>query len=119
MAFEEEIKMHYIAYYGGGKNITGYKYRAIIGLRRQDGVLIGAVYFHRSSKTLPDTDALGTSGQVNYHYRVEDFQHALDILLNEKPVYLCYVVDGWNIGSISTSMKPVGEGEEPLAYIKT
>lgn len=119
MAFEEEIKMYDIAYYGGGKNITGYKYRAIIGLRRQDGTLIGAAYFHRSSKTLPDSDAPGTSGQINCHYMAEDYQQVLDVLRNEKPVYLCYVAEGWNIGSIATSMEPVGEGEEPLAYIET
>lgn len=32
MAFSEEIKKYDVAYYGGGKNTTGYQYRAIIGL---------------------------------------------------------------------------------------
>ncbi len=42
---------------------TGYPYRSIIGLRRDDGSLIGGTYFHREHGTIPDTDEQ-TSGKL-------------------------------------------------------
>lgn len=113
MAFEEEIKQYTVSYYGGGRNAPGYEYRAIIGLRRDDGSLIGAAYFHRSPETMPDTDDQNNSGYVFCHYRWEDFPHVLDLLRNEKPVRVRYVAGGWHLASITTLMEPVGEGELP------
>ncbi len=113
MAFIEEIKKYSVAIYGGGKNTTGYKYRAIIGLRRDDNSLIGGAYFHRNPETMPDTDDQSSSGYVYCHYTWEDFPQVLDLLRNEKPVRVRYVAGGWEIASITTSMEPVGEGEEP------
>ncbi|HEB69802.1 MAG TPA: hypothetical protein ENI88_09300 [Desulfobulbus sp.] len=113
MAFIEEIKKYDVAYYSGGKNKTGYKYRAIIGLRRDDNSLIGAAYFHRNPETMPDTDYQSSSGYIYCHYVWEDFPQIMDLLRNEKPVRLRYVAGGWEIASITTSLEPVGEGEEP------
>lgn len=107
---EEQIKKYDVAYCGGGKKANGYPYRAIIGLRRDDLSLIGAAYFHRQSDTMPDTDSQNPNGYVFIHYPAEDFPRILDLLRNEKPVYLRYTT-GWNLGEIRTSMEPVGEGE--------
>ncbi|MGH7801922.1 MAG: hypothetical protein ACREOW_15070 [Thermodesulfobacteriota bacterium] len=106
-----EIKKYDVIYYGGGKNTTGYSYRAIIGLRRDDGSLIGAAYFHRDPATMPDTDEQSPSGYISCHYLWQDFSKVLDILRNEKPVYLEFVGGVWKQGSIKTSTEPVGEGE--------
>jgi hypothetical protein len=113
MAYQEEIKKYDVAYSAGGKNTTGYQYRAIIGLRRDDGSLIGGAYFHRDPATMPNTDEQTSSGYVWCHYSWEDFPRVLDLLRNEKPVYVRYVAGGWRIASITTSLEPVGEGEQP------
>lgn len=107
----EEIKRYDVSYYAGGKNTAGYRFRAIIGLRRDNGSLIGAAYFHRDPATMPNTDNQEATGYIWVHYRWEDFPQVMDLLRNEKPVYLRYVAGGWNMASIDTSAEPVGEGE--------
>jgi hypothetical protein len=113
MAVIEEIKKYSVSYYGGGKNTAGYRYRAIIGLRHDDNSFIGAAYFHRDPVTMPDSDDQSSSGYLYCHYTWEDFPQILDLLRNEKPVFVRYVAGGWKIASITTSMELVGEGEEP------
>jgi hypothetical protein len=77
-----EIKKYDVNYYGGGKNTTGYPYRAIIGLRRDDGTLIGGAYFHRDQATMPDTDSQESSGYISCNYNWEDFPRVMDLLRN-------------------------------------
>ncbi len=113
MAFIEEIKKYSVAYYAGGKNTTGYRYRAIIGLRRDDGSLIGGAYFHRDPATMPGTDDETPTGYVWCHYTGEDFPQVIDLLRNESPVFVRYVAGGWKVASITTRSEPVGEGEIP------
>ncbi len=108
----EEIKKYDVNYYGGGKKANGYPYRAIIGLRRDDGSLIGAAYFHRTTETMPNNDSQNTNGYIYCHYLSEDLPRVVDLLRNEKPVYFRYVA-GWNLASIDTSIEPIGEEETP------
>jgi hypothetical protein len=114
MAVFEQIKKYDVAYYGGGGTANGYWYRAIIGLRRDDGSLIGAAYFYRDGANMPATDEETATGYVHCRYPAADFPNVLDLLRNEKPVYIKYV-GGWNIASVTTSPEPVGEGEAPPA----
>jgi hypothetical protein len=60
---------------------------------------------------MPDSDNQGPSGYISCHYLWQDFPHVLDILRNEKPVYIEFVAGSWNHASIRTSTEPVGEGE--------
>ena len=106
----EIIKKYDSAYYGGGNNSKNYPYKAIIGLRRDDGSLIGAAYFHRKDATLPNTDSMSSSGYISVHYSASDYPEIMDLLRNEDPVYIRYV-PGWDMASINTSLEPVGEGE--------
>lgn len=106
-----EIKKYDVAYYAGGKNTAGYAYRAIIGLRKDDNSLIGAAYFHRSAATLPDSDSQNAAGYISCNYLAEDFPHVLDILRNEKPVFVNFVAGSWSQARIETSMESIGEGE--------
>ena len=106
-----EIKKYDVAYYAGGKNTSGYTYRAIVGLRKDDGSIIGTAYFHRSPATLPDSDSQNAAGQVFCHYLAEDFPRVLDLLRNEKPVYVNFTAGSWNIARIETSLEAIGEGE--------
>jgi hypothetical protein len=106
-----EIKRYDVAYYAGGKNAGGYPYRAIIGLRNESDSLVGAAYFHHNATTMPMADTQKVSGYISCHYLAEDYPKVLDLLRNEKPVYVEFEVRAGNIANIRTSAEPVGEGE--------
>jgi hypothetical protein len=107
----KEIKKYDVAYYAGAKNLGHYPYQAIIGLRDDNDFLIGAAYFHRSPSTLPVGDTHKGTGYISCHYVAEDYPRVLDILRNEKPVFVEFEVQNGNIANIRTSAEPVGEGE--------
>lgn len=107
-----EIKKYDVAYYAGGQNSAGYPYRAIIGLRDEGDGLIGAAYFHRDARTLPVADNRKATGYISCHYLAEDYPKILDLLRNEKPVYVEFEIQLGNMGNIRTSAEPVGEGEQ-------
>ena len=107
-----EIKKYDVAYYAGGQNAAGYPYRAIIGLRNEDNGLIGAAYFHRDARTLPVADGRKPTGYISCHYLAEDYPHVIDLLRNEKPVYVEFEIHLGNLANIRTSAEPVGEGEQ-------
>lgn len=107
----EEVAQYDVNYSGGGTNATGYPYRAIIGLRRSDGSLIGAAYFHHDPASITGTDQQTANGYVWCHFPADSYPHVLDLLRNEGPVYLHYVAGMWNVATLTTSMEPVGENE--------
>ena len=114
-----EIKKYDVAYYAGGKNAAGYPYQAIIGLRNDSDALIGAAYFHHSTTTMPTADTQKASGYISCHYLAEAYPQVLDILRNEKPVYVEFEVRPGNIANIRTSAEPVGEGEQNLPIVSS
>ena len=107
-----EIKKYDVAYYAGGRNTANYPYRAIIGLRNDSDALIGAAYFHHSTTTMPGADTFKATGLISCHYPAEDYPQVLDLLRNEKPVYVEFEARAGNIASIRTSAESVGEGEQ-------
>ena len=107
----KEIKNYDVAYYAGAKNLSGHRYRAIIGLRDENNHLLGAAYFHHSSDTMPNADTAKATGYISCHYPAEHYPHVLDLLRNEKPVFVEFEVQLGNVGNIRTSAEPVGEGE--------
>ena len=107
-----EIKKYDVAYYAGGTNAAGYPYRAIIGLRNEEDGLIGAAYFHRTSATMPTADTRKATGYISCHYLFEHYEQVLDLLRNEKPVFVEFEVVSGNTANIRTSAEPVGEGEQ-------
>jgi hypothetical protein len=104
-----EIKKYDVAYYAGGRNAAGYPYRAIIGLRDDSDRLIGAAYFHQNSSTMPNSDSQNAAGYISCHYLAVDYPMILDVLRNEKPVFVEFEM---NTANIRTSAEPVGEGEQ-------
>jgi hypothetical protein len=106
-----EVKKYDVAYYGGAKNTSGYPYRAIIGLRDEDNMLLGAAYFHHSAATMPECDSQKATGYISCHYPAEHYGHIIDLLRNEKPVFVEFEVAAGNVANIRTSAEPVGEGE--------
>ena len=80
-----------------------------IGLQHA-GKFIGQLLFHPNGTVLP-ADVL-LSGQPQLHYHLDDFHNVIDLLRNEKPIYLAYVGSGGgNENAIRTTPEPVGEGE--------
>ena len=106
-----EIKKYDVAYYAGGKNVAAYPYQAIIGLRDEGDGLIGAAYFHHTSATMPNADTQKGTGYISCHYTAEHYPQILDLLRNEKPVYVEFEVSLGNMANIRTSAEAVGEGE--------
>ena len=70
------------------------------------GKLKGLVRFIDPGKTFPSDSEAG--GKVKMHVPSDQFQNAMDILRNEKPVYIYFAQ---NRGFLSTSKEPVGEEE--------
>jgi hypothetical protein len=110
MATIIEIKKYDVSYYAGGKNARAYPYRAIIGLRDESDAFVAAAYFHLSPATMPTGDTQKATGLISCHYSAHDYSQVLDILRNEKPVYVEFD-QRTNVANIRTSAEPVGEGE--------
>jgi hypothetical protein len=72
---------------------------------------IGQLVFFPNGTAL-QPDALGQNGQVELHYHLDDFHNLLDVLRNEKPVFLNFngIGPGF-INNIQTGVEPTGEGE--------
>ena len=70
---------------------------------------IGAAFFSTDDAPLEPASRSET-GIYGLHYRYTDLPGIIDMLRNEKPVYLVYNSD---VNSrLSTTMEPVGEGED-------
>ena len=69
---------------------------------------IGQLLFLPNVTPLPLDSMVGT--QVNLHYHLDDFQNTIDLLRNEKPMYLLWMGSGSsNENGIKTTQEPVGE----------
>jgi len=72
---------------------------------------IGQLIFRPDGSTLPPDSGTGTN--VNLYYHLQDLQNILDLLRNEKPMYLLYNGSG-NENGIKTTREPVGEEESSV-----
>jgi len=80
-----------------------------IGLKNA-GNFVGQMIFHPNGAALP-ADTI-TNNQVQLHYHLDDFQNAVDLLRNEKPIYMYYSGSGGGFeNGIKTMSEKVGEGE--------
>lgn len=69
------------------------------------------VWFEGGSQPLPDAKQLD-NGKYILYYRRSALSDMVDMLRNEKPVYLIWQPKGTQNTRISTSSEPVGEGEQ-------
>jgi len=78
---------------------------------RAAGKGIGQLLFKPNGASLPpDTNIRGS---INLYYHLADFQNAIDLLRNEKPMYLLYSGSGAGFeNGIKTTQEIVGEGED-------
>ncbi|HEY5807257.1 MAG TPA: hypothetical protein VIT67_04790 [Povalibacter sp.] len=80
-----------------------------IGLKNA-GNFVGQLIFHPNGTALP-ADTI-VNNQVQLHYHLDDFQNAIDLLRNEKPIYMYYNGSGGGSeNGIKTMSEKVGEGE--------
>lgn len=74
------------------------------------GNYIGMLVFLPAGAALP-ADTV-TKGQVVLYYHLDHYHNAIDLLRNEKPVYLYYNGTGGGFeNGIKTMVEKVGEGE--------
>ena len=77
-----------------------------IWLRDTANVSIGQLIFMPDGKTLPADNA------TNLYYHLSDFANVIDLLRNEKPMYMYYNGSGGGFeNGIKTMSEKVGEGE--------
>ncbi len=74
-----------------------------------DSGYIGGAFFSNSTDPLKPAEKF-PSGVYGLYYHYADLPVIIDMLRNEKPVYLIY--SGGTNSRISTSQEPGGEGEE-------
>jgi len=108
-----EIRKYDISYYAGSDPERA-RYRAMIGLRDKKGKAVGIAYFHPDGMTMPSA-MLTDSGLIVLHYPASHFPAVVDLLRNERPVFLRYTAGEPPTVSIDTALEPVGEGNEARA----
>ena len=74
------------------------------------GNYVGQLIFSSNSTALPVDTVV--NNQVQLHYHLENFAHLIDLLRNEKPIYMYYNGSGGGFeNGIKTMVEKVGEGE--------
>lgn len=74
------------------------------------GNYIGQMIFLPNGAALPADTLVNKQAQLHYH--LDDFQNAVDLLRNEKPIYMYYNGSGGGFeNGIRTMNERVGEGE--------
>ena len=100
-----EVKKYHVLFYGSP---AGYQTnRAQIALYDNSGKTVAYVRFNDPGMFFESDSQSG--GRIKMHLPSAMFQNVLDVLRNEKPVYI-YFAQGR--GFLSTSKEPVGEGEQ-------
>lgn len=83
---------------------------------KKGGKYVGQLIFKPSGSELPSDNKSGA--QVNLYYHLEDFNKVVDLLRNEKPMYLLYSGSGPGFeNGIRTTAETVGEEEEGLSLV--
>ena len=74
------------------------------------GNYVGQLIFSPNGAALPIDTVV--NNQVQLHYHLESFAHLIDLLRNEKPIYMYYNGSGGGFeNGIKTMIEKVGEGE--------
>lgn len=80
---------------------------------KHGGAYIGQLVFHPNGQASPADGPDATNPSLHYH--LDDFHNALDLLRNEKPVWLLYSGTGGGFeNGIKTDAETTGEGETGL-----
>jgi hypothetical protein len=99
-----EIKNYQIYLFGGPDGL--WTNRSKIGLRGSDGKILAHISFNDSDMKFENDSESG--GIIKMSLPSTMFGNVVDVLRNEKPVYIQFV---HGHGVLQTSLEPVGEGE--------
>lgn len=102
-AITKEIDEYLINYasYDDGKRIAPY----ILCFRKRRNV--GKITFGETREARKN---MVKSGYLEVHYPLRSFRDVVDILRNEKPLYLSVLPDR-HLGALTTTDEPIGEEE--------
>jgi hypothetical protein len=74
------------------------------------GNYVGQLIFRPNGTALPIDSVV--NNQVQLHYYLDSYAHLIDLLRNEKPIYMYYNGSGSGFeNGIKTMIEKVGEGE--------
>ena len=107
MSSNIEIGRYSVCINGSG----GLKERARVIFYDTDLQTIGTIIFLKDpdeAKSKEDNQA--SNGFITVYHSEDQLSNIIDVLRNEKPVYLGYSPN-WKTGYITTGQEPVGEGE--------
>lgn len=74
------------------------------------GTHVAYVYFRSDAQSLPEAKQ-HSNGRYALYYRRSVLPELIDMLRNEKPIYLLWVPEGTNNTRISTTKELIGEEE--------
>jgi hypothetical protein len=100
----EIVRYQYYTYSSRDSSVA----QTVILLYSGSGYL-ASVYFSTEEEPLRPAEQF-SNGTYGLYYDYQELQIVLDMLRNEKPVYLIY--NGARNTRLSTAPEPVGEGEE-------
>ena len=73
-----------------------------------DNTFVGSIFFMKEGVNIPAN--VESSGQPKLHFPASKFEEIMNILRHEEPLYITLVPSN-GIGTISTSLEPIGEEE--------
>jgi len=100
MAITKEIGKYSLAKYVGASSA------GMIVLYDTANTQIANLYFGVDNSTPPSSSYVGN--RYRFYYRSRDWPGVVDMLRNEKPLYIHWFTTS---GYVGTSAEPVGEGE--------
>jgi hypothetical protein len=106
MAETYEIKKYTYYVYSSRENNDPI---AVLLLYGESDKYLGGAFFSDNLNTPIKPATKSPSGLFSLFYRMRDLPIIIDMLRNEKPIYLTY--DGNINTKISTTSEPIGEGE--------
>ncbi len=100
----------YRTYLNPGKINSPSTYMALISLYDKDVKQVAQLRFYSPASGSVDNPPNDTPyGYFIFSHHIDEYPNFIDLLRNEKPVYIAF--NGTNQGYLSTSREPIGEEE--------
>ena len=107
------ISQYRIYYFGGGSGHDNAG-RAGIRLIGENGESVGWLKFWKNPAQMPASDEVLANGVIRAHLPQGQLGNVLDLLRNERPLFLRFGEFGLERAVISSNSEPVGEAERRL-----
>jgi hypothetical protein len=102
-----EVKTYQVYFFGGPDGL--WTNRSKISLRGSNSKVLAHINFNDADMKFENDSE--SDGIIKMHLPSTMFENVIDVLRNEKPVYIQFV-HGHAV--LQTSLEPVGEGEEKV-----